>query len=72
MIVFSKDLAIQRNRLKGKLVRKLKGVISKGFTTGVQAARMALKNFFELNHEGCVVRAKAYALKKWWRCDLET
>ncbi len=62
-IKFSKELAVENNRLEGELVSKLEEAIRTGIATDVLAARMALDHFFAAKHQGCVVRAKARALK---------
>lgn len=42
---------------------KLDGAICSDIATDVLAARMALGNFFNTKHVGCMVRAKTLALR---------
>ena len=60
---FSKEIVLDKSRVEGELVRNLEEALRKGIATDVLAARLVLDQFFNAKHEGCVVRARARALR---------
>ena len=60
---FSREIAIENSRVEDELVSRLEETHRGAIANDVLAARMALDHFFDVKHEGCVVRARVRALK---------
>lgn len=75
-VVFSMKIALEQSRKEAGLVRKQDEVIRGSITTDLNAVRLAIDQFLNVKHEGCVVRTSVCALRyegskavRWARLD---